>query len=186
MAAWVAAGGVGGCGLVWLALTGRLTVDLGWGRTLRPLGPITIEVPAPVEIVFDVIAQPYLGRPTHAMAEKVKILERTDAMVLAEHHTPLTPNLRAVTVETVSFDRPHHVSFRLVRGPVPYVSETFTLSESVNLTRLEYRGELGTDLGPLGARWGRGVARHWEDTVQATLDRVAEEARRRARTPPAR
>ena len=75
LAAWTAAAGAVGCGLGWLTVTGRLTLDLGWGRTLRPLGPITIDVQAPVETVFDVIAQPYLGRATHAMNEKVKVLE---------------------------------------------------------------------------------------------------------------
>ena len=94
LATWTGAAGAVGCGLGWLATTGRLTLDLGWGRTLRALGPITIDVQAPAETVFDVIVQPYLGRATHAMSEKVKVLERTEAMVLAEHYTPLGGRLR--------------------------------------------------------------------------------------------
>jgi hypothetical protein len=59
-----------------------------------------------------------------------------------------------VTVETVRFTRPERVDFRLVRGPVPHVVESFMLSEHDAGTRLVYEGELGTDLWALGQRWG--------------------------------
>ncbi len=64
------------------------------------------------------------------MAEKVQILERGDGMVLAAHRTPVGGGLVAVTVETVTFNPPERIGFRLVRGPVPYVAETFELEES--------------------------------------------------------
>src|SRR5205085_2880786 len=40
--------------------TGRLSVDLGVGRRRRVLGPLELDVDAPRDVVFDVIAQPYL------------------------------------------------------------------------------------------------------------------------------
>lgn len=41
-----------------------------------------------------------------------------------------------------------------------------------------YRGELGTDFGPLGAWWGGLVAKHWEHTVDAAMRTVKTEAER--------
>jgi hypothetical protein len=44
---------------------------------------------APREVVFDVIAEPYLGRAPRALADKLRVLERGGDMVLAAHFTPL-------------------------------------------------------------------------------------------------
>ena len=90
----VAAGYVG-------LVTGARPVDLGIGRRTRPLGPQVIEIGAARDIVFDVVAQPYLGRSTRAMREKVQVLERGSDMVLAAHFTPVGGRLTATTVETV-------------------------------------------------------------------------------------
>jgi hypothetical protein len=70
-------------------VTGVLPVDLRIGRRARPLGPQVLEVAAPREVVFDVVAQPYLGRPTRALADKIRVLERGTDMVLAAHFTPV-------------------------------------------------------------------------------------------------
>jgi Polyketide cyclase / dehydrase and lipid transport. len=167
-------------------VTGAVPIDLGVGRRFQPLGPDTRAISAPREIVFDVIAQPYLGRATRTMREKVHVLQAGSDMVLAAHRTPVRGHsqvrdrLVATTVETVRFTRPERVEFRLVRGPVPHVLEEFVLTERDGDTELSYRGELGTDLGPLGQRWGGLVARRWEHAVAATLDAVKTEAERRA------
>jgi polyketide cyclase/dehydrase/lipid transport protein len=179
-AASVAAGGlVAGVG-VWTGLvTGAVTLDLGIGRRLRSLGPLEVHVAAPAEIVFDAIAAPYGERTTRALREKVKVLERGADMVLAAHYTPIRGRLRATTVETVRFDRPRRVDFRLVRGPVPHVVESFLLTAEGDGTLLAYTGELGTDLWGVGQRWGERVATIWEATVLASLDAVKNEAERR-------
>jgi hypothetical protein len=162
-------------------VTAAVPIDLGIGRRLRPLGPRAVVIGAPREVVFDVIAQPYLGRATRAMREKVHVLQAGSDMVLAAHRTPIRGRLVATTVETVRFTRPERVEFRLVRGPVPHVVEEFVLTERAGGTELTYRGELGTDLGPAGRRWGDLVARRWEHVVAETLDAVRTEAERRAR-----
>jgi hypothetical protein len=82
-------------------------------------------------------------------------------------------------VELVSFERPHRISFRLVRGPVPHVVETFELRESADGTAFVYSGELGTDLWALGRWWANRVAGPWERTVARSLDAVQAEAERR-------
>jgi hypothetical protein len=161
-------------------VTAAVPIDLGVGRRLRPLGPSTILIRAPREVVFDVIAQPYLGRATRAMREKVHVLQAGSDMVLAAHRTPIRNRLVATTVETVHFTRPERVDFRLVRGPVPHVVEEFVLTESDDGTELTYRGELGTDLGPAGQWWGDLVARRWEHAVADTFDAVKIEAERRS------
>jgi hypothetical protein len=88
----------------------------------------------------------------------------------------------ATTTETVRFHRPETVAFRLVRGPVPHVVERFTLHDDAGATRLDYRGELGTDFWQLGGWWGNRVAGKWEATVWGSLVRVRDEAERRAAT----
>lgn len=45
-----------------LVARARLTFDVGIGRRLRPLGPIALDIAAPPDVVFHVIAAPYLGR----------------------------------------------------------------------------------------------------------------------------
>ncbi|MEZ0067254.1 hypothetical protein ABIA32_003267 [Streptacidiphilus sp. MAP12-20] len=165
----------------WGLVSGAVPVDLGVGRRVRPLGPQTVEIAAPRELVFDILAQPYLGRPTRAQLEKVRVLERGSDLVLAAHTTPLARGrLNAVTVETVRFTRPDRIDFRLTRGPVPHVVESFTLTETAaGGTRLEYAGELGTDLWALGERWGRLVAAQWEATVASSIASVKAEGERR-------
>jgi hypothetical protein len=160
-------------------VTGAVSVDLGLGRRLRSLGPQMIDIEAPRAVVFGVISQPYLGRPTRSLAEKVRVLVKGSDMVLAAHFTPVHGRFKAQTVETVRFTPPQRVDFRLVRGPVPHVVEEFTLSEQGTGTRLEYRGELGTDGWGLGQRWGAAVARRWEHAVAATLSSIRAEAERR-------
>ncbi|MGN9779130.1 SRPBCC family protein [Micromonospora sp. H33] len=176
LAVTAAAGGVlGYLGLV----TGRLTLDLGVGRRVRPLGPQVLDIAAPRDLVFDMIAQPYLGRATRAQQEKIQVLERGAGMVLAAHRTPIGRGLVTQTVETVAFARPATVDFRLVRGPVPHVRERFTLTGDGDHTRLEYTGEMGTDGWALGNRWAAVVAQRWEATVADSLATVKSEAERR-------
>lgn len=163
-------------------VTGAFAPDVGVGRRIRPLGPQTIDIQAPREVVFDVVARPYLGRTPRAMREKLNVLERGSDLVLAEHFTPVAGGrLTTVTVETVRFTAPERIDFRLVRGPVPQVTESFVLSEHGSGTRLVYGGELGTDLWRAGAWWGEKVAARWEATVAGSLAAVKEEAERRVR-----
>jgi hypothetical protein len=157
-----------------------LTLDIGVGRRLRPLGPIALDVAAPPDVVFDVIAAPYLGRTPRALRRKLEVIERGADLVLAAHFTPLAPGLTVTTVETVRFERPRRVSFRLIKGPVPHVLERYELRPSELGTALEYRGELGTDLWALGAAWAAVVAPSWERTVATSLNGIRTEAERRA------
>jgi hypothetical protein len=175
------AGAIGTSALVLygLLVRGALSLDLGIGRSVRPLGPITVRVDAPREVVYEVIAAPYLRRTPRALEEKLHVVERGTDMVLAEHFTDVG-RLVATTVETVRFEAPHVIHFRLVRGPVPHVVERFVLSEIAEETTLLYTGELGTDLWALGRWWGRRVGPRWEAAVRRSLAAVKSEAERRA------
>ena len=161
-------------------VTGRLTLDLGIGRRTRPLGPIHLEIAAPRETVFAVAAAPYADRQPWALREKVEILERAGQMVLAAHRTPVGSGLTAVTVETVTLDPPNRMGFRLLRGPVPQVVETFAFDETADGTRFTYSGELGTDLWRLGQAWGDLVARSWVHAVCDSMAAIKTESERRA------
>jgi Polyketide cyclase / dehydrase and lipid transport len=178
---WLSAGAAA-AGLAFrLVVTGAMTLDTGVGRRLRPLGPLEIAIAAPPEVVFDVIAGPYRGRTPRALSDKLEVLETGGDMVVAAHRTPVGRRLVATTVETVRFDRPTTVDFRLLRGPVPHVVERFRLHDAEGATRLEYRGELGTDGWAVGRWWGNVVAKRWVTTVRDSLARIQVEAERRAR-----
>lgn len=170
------------CGIAALVygslVRGDLTLDTGWGRTLRPLGPLEFEFPAPRETVFDLIAAPYSIRAPRAFAEKVQVIERGTDMVLAAHRTPVRRGLEAVTLETVRFERPHKINFRLVRGPVPHVTESFELQEQGRRAKLVYRGEMGADFWAIGRWWCDMVAQKWEAAVKTSLESVREETER--------
>jgi hypothetical protein len=168
-----------------LTARGALALDLGLGRRVRRLGPTVTLMGAPPEVVFGVIAAPYLGRTPHAMANSLRVLERGADMVVAAHYTPIGRLGISTTVETVRFTPPARIDFRLLRGPVPHVLETFELRAVDQGTALEYRGELGTDLWALGRWWGRRVAARWEHAVAHSLQAVREEAERLASKPPA-
>lgn len=170
-AAWV-----GGVGV--LVVRGALTLDLGVGRRTRRLGPIELRIAAPREVVFDVIEGPYLRTP-RAMAGKLHVWERGEDLVLAEHFTKLGP-LTASTLEVVRFERPQRITFRLVRGPVPHVVESYELRELNGGTRFVYSGELGTDLWALGRLVASRVAPRWERAVAESLEPIVTEAERRA------
>lgn len=101
----------------WL-VGGALGLDTGIGRRTVDLGPITETIDAPREVVFNVIAAPYLGR-AGAAADHIEVLERGEDLVVAAHYTLLGDGRVATTVEAVGFDRPSAVTFRLLRGPVP-------------------------------------------------------------------
>jgi uncharacterized protein YndB with AHSA1/START domain len=167
-----------GIGAYALLVRGSLTVDLGVGRRLRPLGPLTWRIAAPRETVFEVLSAPYLRRTPRGLERKLRVLERGTDMVLAEHYTAVGP-LVTTTLETVRFERPERVSFRLVRGPVPHVVEQFLLRVVDGETELDYSGELGTDLWGVGRGWAALVAPRWESAVRDALVAVKAEAERR-------
>lgn len=162
-----------------LIVEGALVLDVGIGRSVRSLGPITLEIAARSETVFDVIAKPYLDKTPRALESKLNVLERGTDMVLAEHFTDLGNGRTATTLETVRFDRPHRVSFRLVRGPVPRVTETFEIEPQDAGTTLTYTGEMGTDFWALGSWWANKVAGKWERAVEESLAGIRAEAERR-------
>ena len=83
------------------------------------------------------------------------------------------------TLETVRFERPERIAFRLVRGPVPHVAETYHLREAPGGTSFTYSGEIGADLWQLGRWWAGRVAAPWERAVARSLDQIQAEAERR-------
>ena len=156
-----------------------MTLDVGVGRRVQRLGPLAWQIAASRETVFDTIAEPYLGRTPRALEDKLQVWERGSDMVLAAHFTDLKCGV-TTTLETVRFDRPGRIDFRLVRGPVPHVVESFVLEPAEGGCRLTWQGELGTDLWALGSWWGTRVGRSWGRAVQVSMPPVVAEAQRRA------
>jgi hypothetical protein len=174
-----AAGGAAYAGFI-LMSRGRLVLDVGWGRSYFPLGPIEVQMAAPREVVFDVIQGGYSESAPADVKRHIKVIERAGDLVVAEHRTPLKL-LDAITVETVRFERPSRVVFALLRGPVPHVHETFELLERDGVTTLTYQGTLGADLWLFGRWYGGGVVKPaWERVVAASLKGVKAQAEARA------
>jgi hypothetical protein len=104
-------------------------------------------------------------------------------MALAAHFTRVKCGV-TTTVETVRFSRPDRIDFRVVRGPVPHLTESLLLRPESEGTELAWQGELGTDGWAAGAWWGARVARAWTHAVRSSLAQVRREAERRAGTRP--
>jgi hypothetical protein len=187
---WIALGALGALlialtgGMFLLLAMGRLHLDLGWGRSLHELGPITVRIAAPRELVFEIIAAPYLGRAPGRSG--IEVIARSDALVVATHYTKVH-FYTARTVEVIDLEPPKRVGFRHVTGPVPHAVEEFALEEVGEGTELRYAGELGIDFFGLGRIAGRYWVRpQWERVVREHLDDLRERAeqiasRRRAR-----
>ena len=163
-----------------LMIQGALTLDTGIGRRTRPLGPIHLDIAAPPETVFGIIAAPYLEKTPKAMEGKLRVLDRGSDLVLAEHFTGVCGGMTTTTVETVRFERPAFIHFRLLRGPVPHVVETFELQPSDTGTAFTYTGEMGADFWAFGTWWANKVAGPWDAAVETSLASVKAEAERLA------
>ncbi|MFQ5947280.1 MAG: SRPBCC family protein [Acidimicrobiia bacterium] len=172
---------VGGiAALVSFMTRGKLTLDLGWGRSMHELGPVVVAVGAPRDMVFDQVASAYLGRTPRAARNHLDVLERGENLVVAAHRTRLR-FYTSVTVEAVGFHRPERVTFRHLRGPVPHAVEEFVFREVGSGSQIEYRGQLGIDFWLLGRLAGRYWVRPvWERAVEASLEQIKEGAEKRA------
>lgn len=169
---------VGAGGLFLLMAMGRLSLDLGWGRSLHPLGPITMQIAAPRDLVFEIINAPYAGRALSGSG--IEVIAQGDRLVVAAHYTKVH-FYTARTIEVIEFDPPGRVSFRHLGGPVPHAEEQFALSEAESGTQLEYSGEVGIDFfvfGRVAAR--RWVRPQWERTVREHLEDLKARAEQRA------
>ena len=162
-----------------LYASGAVTLDSGVGRRVRDLGPVTWEIAADRETVFDVIAGPYLRKTPRSMEDHLQVWDRGVDMVLAAHFTEVKCGVTS-TVETVRFERPQRIHFRLVRGPVPHVRESFILEATDSGSTLTWEGELGTDFGRLGVLWGDVVERSWEKAVRSSMKAIISESERRS------
>jgi hypothetical protein len=176
-----------GAGMLLLLAMGRLHIDLGWGRSLHPLGPITVRIAAPRELVFELIGAPYFGRAGSGTG--IELIAAGGALVVAAHHTRVH-FYTARTVEAVEFEPPVRVGFKHLTGPVPHAVEEFALADIDGATELRYSGELGIDFFVLGRiagrrwvrpQWERAVSEHLDD-LKARAEARAERARRRSRS----
>jgi hypothetical protein len=166
----------------WMA-RGRLTLDARLGRSLHQLGPLTVEIAAPRDLVFEQLSAPYLGHAPRDVAATLEVIERGSDMVVARHVSKVA-FYTSETVESVRFEPPRRISFRHLRGPVPHAVEAFELVEHGGGTELVYTGELGIDFWVLGKLAGRyWVTPTWLGIVREHLGEVktAAEARAEAR-----
>jgi hypothetical protein len=180
---WIAVGALAAlllllsAGLFLALAMGRAHLDLGVGRSLHQLGPITTTIRAPRELVFEIIAAPYLG---HSSVPGIEVLVRSEGLVVARHQTRVH-FYTAQTTEAIEFAPPTRVGFRHLSGPVPHALEEFALEETDAGTELRYSGEIGIDFFILGRIAGRYWVRpQWERVVSAHIQDLKEPAEARA------
>lgn len=157
---------------------GRLHLDLGWGRSRHGLGPLTAEIDAPRELVYEILSAPYLRRVSD---DSIEVLAGDDSVVVAAHLTRVH-FYEARTVEIIELDPPERIGFRHLTGPVPEAVEEFRLESDGERAVLRYEGTLGIDffwLGRVAAR--RWVLPQWNRAVSGHLDEVKAKAEQRAR-----
>lgn len=167
---------------------GRLSLDLGWGRSLHELGPLRVRVEAPRELVHEILSAPYLGRAKNV---SIDVLAGNETLVVAAHRTKVH-FYEARTVEVIDLQAPSRIGFRHLTGPVPHAVEQFRLEQAGDATDLHYGGELGIDFFLLGRvagrrwvvpQWNRAVGEHLEE-VKTRAEQRAEHGRaRRSATP---
>jgi hypothetical protein len=183
-ALWIAVGVlgallVGGMAAMFLLLAmGRLHLDLDWGRSIHEIGPIEIRIAAPRELVFELIAAPYLRRAPRDTG--IEVLARGADLAVARHHTKVH-FYEARTVEVIEFEAPARVGFRHLAGPVPHAIEEFTLVDAEGETELNYGGEVGIDFFVVGRLAGRHWVRpQWERAVGEHLEALRKRAEERS------
>lgn len=160
----------------WLTTAGKCHLDTGWGRRMRPLGPLHISIAAPARTVFEVITGSYLG-PAAVTHHTVRVLAGRGDTVVAEYRTPVHGGRRtALTLHAVTLEGPDRIRFQLLRGPVPHAVQQLSLAEYHGVTTVVYNAELGTDFGALGSRWANLVATVWENTVRLGLAQIRADA----------
>jgi hypothetical protein len=187
---WIATGALAlalvaiGAGAFLALAMGRLHLDLGWGRSRHPLGPLRYEIAAPRELVYEILSAPYLGR---ARSDTIDVLAAGESLVVAAHLTKVH-FYEARTVEAIELEPPSRMGFRHLTGPVPEATEEFRLDADGEATVLHYDGNLGIDfffLGRIAGRhwvvpqWNRAVAEHL-DEVKRIAEQRAERAHRRS------
>lgn len=180
---WIAVGVLAALIVAWgatlfLALAmGRLNLDLGVGRSLHQLGPITATIRAPRELVFEIIAAPYVGR---ASVPGIEVLAHSEHLAVAKHYTRVH-FYTAQTTEVIDLTPPTRVGFRHLTGPVPHAVEEFVFEQTDAGTELRYSGELGIDFFVLGRIAGRYWVRpEWERAVSAHIADLKQRAEARA------
>ena len=172
----------GWAGAFLLLAMGRLSLDLGWAGSVHPLGPITIRIAAPRELVFEIIEAPYRAGPLGRLGNRGARGKRPTRRRSASHHRPLL--CRAHHGGRSSSSRRAGWASHLT-GPVPHAVEQFTLTDSAGATELRYGGEIGIDFlyseslrlvtgsGPVGANRPRASRLPRQGAGRAAGRRVA-------------
>jgi hypothetical protein len=113
----------------------------------------------------------------------MEILERGRDLVVAAHHTKLR-RFTSTTVEAVRFEQPERITFRLLRGIAPSVTEEFPFRETETGTRFAYTGQLAMDLWVLGRLVGAALVKPtWEKVVRQHMERIKDAAESRVQSP---
>ncbi len=135
---------------------GRITMELGWGRSTLPLRDRRLSIQASPEVVEGLLWEAARGKvPGLTKRERTTVLEEGGDLVVNESLTDSRFGL-VRSREAVRFHSGGRVTYRHLSGPLPGTEEVFELRPVQGGTELSYRGRIPVDFWALGrvvARW---------------------------------
>ncbi|MGH2654102.1 MAG: hypothetical protein ACRDHV_07105 [Actinomycetota bacterium] len=129
---------------------GRITMELGWGRSWLPLRERRVPIEAPPEIVIGVLREAARGTiPGITARERTVVLEESGDLVVNESvNDSRFGGVRAR--EAVRFDPHGRVTYRHLSGPLPGTEERFDVRNTDLGSELAYQGRIAVDFWGLG------------------------------------
>jgi hypothetical protein len=134
---------------------GRITMELGWGRSWMSLQERRVSIAAPPGIVIDVLREAARGTiPGITARERTQVLEESGGLVVNESINDSRFG-RVRAREAVQFHPRGLVTYRHLSGPLPGTEESFEVRGTDEGSELHYRGRIPVEFWALG----RAVAR---------------------------
>jgi hypothetical protein len=161
---------------------GRITMELGWGRSGVALRDRRVRIAAPPEVVLDLLRRAARGYvPGITKRERTEVIEAEGDLIVNESLNDSRFGMVRAR-EAVRFHPDGRVTYRHLAGPLPGTEEAFEVRPADGGTALTYRGRIPVDFWGLG----RLVARllilpEYERLLDRHLEALAKSAEVRAR-----
>lgn len=129
---------------------GRITMELGWGRSWMSLRERQVPIAAPPEVLIHLLRQAARGEvPGISKRDRTAVLEESGDLVVNESLNDSRFGLVRAR-EAVRFHPDGRVTYRHLAGPLPGTEETFKVRASNGGAELLYRGRIPVDFWALG------------------------------------
>jgi hypothetical protein len=129
---------------------GRITMELGWGRSRVSLRDRRVEIAAPPVLVLELLRQAAMGEvPGISKRERTEVIEADGDLIVNESLNDSRFGMVRAR-EAVRFHPDGRVTYRHLAGPLPGTEEAFEVSPADGGSVLTYRGSIPVDFWALG------------------------------------